>query len=66
MDIIKGGVVMKKQHCVMIEEDLAKRIKIRAVKDNINMSQLIELACEDYLNMSDSIDKLVETLEDEE
>lgn len=57
---------MKKQHCVMIEEDLAKRIKIRAVKDNINMSQLIELACEDYLNMSDSIDKLVETLEDEE
>lgn len=57
---------MKKQHCVMIEEDLAKRIKIRAVKDNINMSKLIELACEDYLNMSDSIDRLVETLEDEE
>lgn len=57
---------MKKQHCVMIEEDLAKRIKIRAVKDSINMSQLIELACEDYLNMSDSIDRLVETLEDEE
>ena len=57
---------MKKQHCVMIEEDLAKRIKIRAVKDNINMSQLIELDCDDYLNLSYSIDRLVEAIEDEE
>ena len=41
---------MKKQHCVVIDDELSQELKIVAIKEGMSMSNLISKACVDYLN----------------
>ena len=41
---------MKKQHCVVMDEELSQELKIVAIKMGISMSDLISKACIDYLD----------------
>lgn len=41
---------MKKQHCVVMDDELSNEIKIVAIKMGMSMSDLISKACVDYLN----------------
>lgn len=40
---------MKKQHCVVIDDELSQELKIVAIKMGISMSDLISKACVEYL-----------------
>ena len=40
---------MKKQHCVVMDEELSQELKIVAIKMGISMSDLISKACVEYL-----------------
>lgn len=40
---------MKKQHCVVMDDELSQELKIAAVKMGISMSDLISKACVEYL-----------------
>ena len=40
---------MKKQHCVVMDNELSQEIKIVAIKMGISMSDLISKACVEYL-----------------
>lgn len=42
---------MKKQHCVVMDEELSQELKIVAIKEGMSMSDLISKACVDYLNL---------------
>ena len=41
---------MKKQHCVVMDEELSQELKIVAIKMGMSMSDLISKACVDYLD----------------
>ena len=41
---------MKKQHCVVMDEELSQELKIVAIKMGMSMSELISKACVDYLD----------------
>ena len=41
---------MKKQHCVVMDDELSQELKIVAIKEGMSMSDLISKACIDYLN----------------
>ena len=41
---------MKKQHCVVMDDELSQELKIVAIKEGMSMSDLISKACVDYLN----------------
>ena len=41
---------MKKQHCVVMDEELSQELKIVAIKEGMSMSDLISKACVDYLD----------------
>ena len=41
---------MKKQHCVVMDEELSQELKIVAIKMGMSMSDLISKACIDYLD----------------
>ena len=41
---------MKKQHCVVMDDELSQELKIVAIKMGMSMSELISKACVDYLN----------------
>lgn len=41
---------MKKQHCVVMDDELSHEIKIVAIKEGMSMSDLISKACVDYLD----------------
>lgn len=40
---------MKKQHCVVMDDELSQEIKITAIKEGMSMSDLISKACVEYL-----------------
>ena len=40
---------MKKQHCVVMDDELSQEIKITAIKECMSMSDLISKACVEYL-----------------
>ena len=40
---------MKKQHCVVMDDELSQEIKIVAIKEGRSMSDLITQACLQYL-----------------
>lgn len=40
---------MKKQHCVVMDDELSQELKIVAIKMGISMSDLIAKACVEYL-----------------
>ena len=40
---------MKKQHCVVMDDELAQELKIVAIKEGMSMSELITHACLQYL-----------------
>ena len=40
---------MKKQHCVVMDDELSQELKIVAIKMGISMSDLISKACVEYL-----------------
>ena len=40
---------MKKQHCVVMDDELSQELKIVAIKMGISMSDLITKACVEYL-----------------
>lgn len=49
---------MKKQHCVTMEEELARDVKIACAKNGWNFGQFIEYACKeflDYLKMEEDV-----------
>ena len=50
MKYIKGGIDMKKQHCVVMDDELSQELKIVAIKEGMSMSDLISKACVDYLD----------------
>ena len=41
---------MKKQHCVVMDDELSQELKIVAIKMGMSMSDLISKACVDYLD----------------
>ena len=41
---------MKKQHCVVMDDELSQELKIVAIKMGMSMSDLISKACIDYLD----------------
>ena len=41
---------MKKQHCVVMDDELSQELKIVAIKEGMSMSDLISKACVDYLD----------------
>ena len=41
---------MKKQHCVVMDDELSQELKIVAIKEGMSMSDLITKACVDYLD----------------
>ena len=41
---------MKKQHCVVMDDELSQELKITAIKEGMSMSELISKACVDYLD----------------
>ena len=41
---------MKKQHCVVMDDELSQELKIVAIKEGMSMSDLISKACIDYLD----------------
>ena len=40
---------MKKQHCVVMDDELSQELKIVAIKEGMSMSDLITRACLQYL-----------------
>ena len=40
---------MKKQHCVVMDDELSQELKIVAIKMGISMSDLISKACVEYI-----------------
>ena len=40
---------MKKQHCVVMDDELSQELKIVAIKECMSMSELISKACLQYL-----------------
>lgn len=40
---------MKKQHCVVMDDELSQELKIVSIKMGISMSDLISKACVEYL-----------------
>ena len=40
---------MKKQHCVVMDDELSQELKIVAIKEGRSMSDLITRACLQYL-----------------
>ena len=41
---------MKKQHCVVMDDELSQELKIVAIKMGMSMSDLISKACVEYLD----------------